>query len=103
MKVKTIKELGVSIEDLYSEKAQINVHLSDRPYVFHVVLCDSRKIPDCKISSWGANLWTRTRAGLLSKKYSRIQDLQTAIKKEIFQKVDTTGTIQFSLSQKIHR
>lgn len=97
----TIKELGVSLEQLYDNKFQLLVHLSDKPYTFHVVLKDLRGKIDCKLSSFGANLWTRTKAGLEYRKYKRIQDLQSAIKKEISTKVDTQGDVSFSLTSDI--
>jgi len=98
---KNIKDLEVTLEKLYNNDYQILIHLSDRPFVFHVLLKSFRNEIDCKISSFGANLWTRTRAGLDYRKYNRIQDLQTAIKNEIKRKIETKGEILFSLSTEI--
>ena len=36
------------------------------------------------------------------KKYKRIQDLQTALKKEVKRKIETNGNITFSLSKEIY-
>ena len=99
--VKNIKELGVTLEKLYNNDYQINVHLSDKDYTFYVLLKDVRDKIDCKLSSYRANLWTRTKAGLEYRKYKRIQDLQTAVKNEIRRKVDCVGEITFSLSNVI--
>lgn len=99
--VKNIKDLGVTLENLYNNVYQINIHLSDKPFTFHVLLKDLRGKIDCKVSSYSANLWTRTKAGIEFRKYTRIQDLQTAIKKEINRKIDTSGEITFSLSDVI--
>jgi len=100
-KVKNIKELNVTLEKLYNNDYQINIHLSDKPFIFDLVLKDIRDKIDCKLSSFGANLWTRTQAGIEYKKYSRIQDLQTALKKEIKRKIRTDGEVTFSLSYDI--
>jgi len=95
---KNIKELNININKLYNNDYQINIHFSDKPYTFHVLLKDLKGKIDCKLSSIGANLWTRTKAGLEYRKYKRIQDLQVEIKKEINRKIKTDGEITFSLS-----
>ena len=99
--VKNIKDLGVTLEKLYNNDYQINVHLSDKDYTFYVLLKDIKNKIDCKLSSYRANLWTRTKAGLEYRKYNRIQDLQTAIKAELRRKVNTNGVITFSLNNVI--
>tara|TARA_B110001469_G_C9605993_1_gene301295 strand:+ start:1116 stop:1433 length:318 start_codon:yes stop_codon:yes gene_type:complete len=99
--VKNIKELNVTLDKLYNNDYQINIHFSDKPYTFYVLLKDLRGKIDCKLSSYSANLWTRTKAGLDYRKYKRIQDLQVAIKKEISRKIDTDGEITFSISDVI--
>jgi hypothetical protein len=97
-KVKNIKDLSVTLDKLYNNDYQINIHFSDKPYTFYVLLKNLRGYIDCKLSSYSANLWTRTKAGIEYRKYKRLQDLQTAIKKEISRKIDTSGEITFSLS-----
>ena len=99
--VKNIKELNVTLDKLYNNDYQINIHFSDKPYTFYVLLQDLSGKIDCKLSSYSANLWTRTKAGLQYKKYKRLQDLQTAIKKEVSTKINTNGEITFSLSDVI--
>jgi hypothetical protein len=99
--VKNIKELDVTLEKLYNNDYQVNIHFSDSPYTFYVLLKSLHGKIDCKLSSYSANLWTRTKAGLEYRKYKRIQDLQAAIKKEIKLKIDIQGEITFSLSSDI--
>ena len=99
--VKNLKDLNISLDDLYKNKGQINIHFSDKPYTFYVLLLNLNNSIDCKLSSYGANLWTRTIKGMNYEKYSRLQDLQTAIKKEIKRKINTDGDITFSLSNVI--
>lgn len=96
--VESLKELNVTLDKLYNNDYQINIHFSDKPYTFYVLLQDLSGKIDCKLSSYSANLWTRTKAGLEYRKYKRLSDLQTAIKKEISTKIDTKGEITFSLS-----
>ncbi len=99
--VKNIKELNVSIDKLYKNDCQINVHFSNSKHIFYVLLKNIKDEVDCKLSSYSANLWTRTKAGTEFRKYKRIQDLQTAIKKEINKKIDISGDISFSVCNNI--
>ena len=98
---KSLSELNTTLDKLYNNECQINIHLSDKDYTFYVLLRNLRGYIDCKLSSYKANLWTRTQAGIEYRRYKRLQDLQTAIKKEIKRKVDTKGVITFSLSNVI--
>ena len=100
-KVKNIKDLNITLDKLYNNDYQINIHFSDKFYTFYVLLKDLNGKIDCKLSSFSANLWTRTKAGLEYRKYKRLQDLQSAIKKEINRKIETNGDITFSLSDDI--
>ncbi len=95
---KNLKDLGITLEELYNNEYQINIHLSDKPFRFYVILKDLRGKIDCKISSYTANMWMRTNAGVKYEKYSRLQDLQTAIKKIVYKNVDTKGSVSFSIS-----
>ena len=99
--VANIKELGISLNDLYANKKQINLHLSDSPYIFTLLLSDQIGQPDCKISSFGANLYTRTNKGINYEKYKNNATLQTAVKKQLKNKVLNVGEIRFSLSDEI--
>jgi hypothetical protein len=98
-----LSSLGISINSLYlAQDKQLNIHLSDKPYVFHVVLKDNRGNVDCKISSMGANLWARTLNGQNSKKYTTLQCLEKALISLIDKKVDTDGVITFSISNEVY-
>lgn len=97
----SIKDLGITLEELYKAKKQINIHLSNKPFVFHVVLLDRNGV-DCKISSFGANLWSRTSKGMESKKYNTIGGLQRALNILVNTKVETENSlIQYSLSDEV--
>jgi len=97
----TIASLGVTLEDLYkAEDKQVIVTLTDKPYEFSLVLKDYKGI-DCKISSFGANLWFRTNKGMKYEKYSSLSSLQRAVVNEIKTKVDTQGDIIFKLSNEV--
>lgn len=100
---KSISELGKTIDELYAEKKyertfEITVHLSDKPCTFGVILRDRHGF-DCKVSSFGANLWFRTRKGVNKERYSRIQDLQAAIVRRMREYVNFEGDITFSLNE----
>lgn len=97
----SIKELGITLDDLYKGEKQINIHLSNKPFVFHVVMVD-RKGVDCKISSFGANLWSRTPKGLEMERYNTIGGLQRALNILVNSKVETDNSlIQYSLSKEV--
>ena len=97
----SIKELGISLEQLYKGEKQINIHLSNKPFVFHVVMVD-RKGADCKISSFGANLWARTPKGMEMERYTTIGGLQRALNVLIKSKIETDNSlIQYSLNDEV--
>jgi hypothetical protein len=100
--MKNLKDLNVPLEDLYlALDKQIIIHLSDKPYTFHVVLRGRDNNPDCKISSFGANLFMRTNKGVNSEKYTSLSTLQTSLVKLIKNKVETSGSISFSISKDV--
>ena len=98
----SLAKLGVTLDELYNGNKQVKIHLSDKTYTFHVVLSDRKKQPDCKISSWGANLWARTNKGMKYEKYNSLTSLQTELVKLIKNKVDTIGDISFSITDDVH-
>ena len=95
----SLTSLGVTLEELYNPQIEIQivVSLSDKNYEFNVVLTSLMDKIDCKISSFGANLWTRTNKGINYEKYQSLSTLQSAIVKSIKNKVDTAGDIRFSI------
>jgi len=99
---KNIKDLPATLEELYNGEKQIIIHLSDKIYTFDLVLIDLHKKIDCKISSFTANLWTRTNKGINMEKYSSISILQREVKKLIKNKIDTNGEIYFSVSKNVN-
>jgi hypothetical protein len=98
--VNNIKDLGVTLNDLYCAKKQVNVHLSDSPHVYSLILKDRNGF-DCKISSFGANLYTRTSKGVRFAKYNTLGILQREVKKQIKRAI-SDGTVQFSLSNEVY-
>jgi hypothetical protein len=90
------------LTELYNGTKQINIHLSDKPYVFHLVLLGRDKEPDFKISSFGANLWARTNKGINRQKYNSIVGIKKAVKTLIKNKVETEGRITFSISNEVY-
>jgi serine protease inhibitor ecotin len=71
--MKNLNQLGVTLEELYlAENKQVNVHLSDKPYVFSLVLKGRDNDVDCNLSSFGANLYARTIKGVNRQKYQSL-------------------------------
>lgn len=102
MKTETIKGLEITLEDLYKGEKQINIHFSNKPFTFHLVLKDRHGI-DCKISSFGANLWARTKKGVDSEKYKTLGGLQRAVEMLIALKVETgESKIYYTLSDEVY-
>ena len=97
-----INSLGTNLDELYNGEKQILINLSDKLYQFHVVLKGRDNNPDCKLSSWGANLWLRTNKGMDSERYSTISTLQSALVKLIKSSVDSIGDITFSITSDVH-
>lgn len=97
--VNNIKDLGISLNDLYDNKKQLRIHLSDNPHAYSVILKDWRGF-DCKISSFADNIYTRTQKGVNSLKYNSIGRLQAELKKQIKRRI-SDGEVQFSLSNEI--
>jgi hypothetical protein len=97
-----IKNLGISINDLYSEKKQINVHLSDKIQVYTLVLVGRDKTPDFLLSSFSANYYVRSNKGMNRQKYNSIATIQATVKRLINKNIDTKGEIKFSLNNEIN-
>jgi hypothetical protein len=97
-----LTDLGIALDSLYDAPTkQIIVHISNKPYTFHVVLVDGKGI-DCKISSMGANLWFRTKKGLDFRKYKSFKALQNALINHITKYVEDAGDLSFSLSDEVY-
>jgi len=102
-----LKDLGITLDELYKPidgfypAKQINIHISNKDYVFHVVLVDVKGI-DCKISSMGANLWFRTPKGTNFEKYKSLNTLQKVLVGYIERYVDSIDNLSFSLSDDVY-
>jgi hypothetical protein len=94
-----LRELDVTLEALYNNEKQIEIHVADQPYVYSVILKDWRGF-DCKISSFGANLYTRTNKGVNSEQYNSLGALQTALKRKVKQRI-SDAEIQFTLTDDV--
>ena len=90
------------LENLYSGKKQINIHLSDKPYIFHLVLLGRDNEPDFMLSSFGANLWCRSNKGINRQKYTSLGGIKTAAKRLIKNKIKTNGKIKFSITDTVY-
>jgi len=101
----SLKDCGYTLDQLYENKAQILVNLSDKPNQYTLILNSSYSskeiIPDCKLSSFTANLWLRTKKGMNYEKYKSISSLQSAIVKLIKNNIDTEGDIEFGITEEI--
>jgi len=98
-----LSSLGVSLEELYAGiDKQIIIKLTDKNFEFHVVLIGRDSRPDCKLSSWGANLWMRTRKGTNCEKYKSFAALQRALINQIKHRVESQGEIIFQISDEVH-
>lgn len=93
--------MKTTLNELYEQKKQLRVHLSDKPFVFSVILIGRDNTPDCNISSWGANLYFRTLYGQTRKQYKSIRGIKRAVTNVVKQYVDTKGKISFSISDEI--
>ena len=99
--MKTIKSLGITLEQLYNEEKQIQIHFSDKDFICTLVLVGRDKTPDFLLSSFKGNFYCRTNKGMNREKYTTLKGIETAVKKLISSKVDTKGQITFSLSNDI--
>jgi len=94
-----LTELGVSLDELYlGETKQINIKVDNSPYTWHVILKGRDGNPDCKLSSFSANLWFRTPRGVTSTKYKQLSILQRELIRALESKIEIKGAIHFSIS-----
>jgi hypothetical protein len=100
----SIKDLGITLEDLYNNDVEksIQIALSDKPLKLQLVLTDLQNKPDCKISSWGMNIWARTNKGIICERYNTLQSLQSAIVRKIREVIESDGDISFELINERH-
>jgi hypothetical protein len=76
---------NVSLENLYNSRNSENPHrvkaiFKNSSYSYDVILDGRDGTPDCKISSFGANLYFRTQNGINRKKYANLKAIAKAVK-----------------------
>lgn len=96
-----IKDLGVTLEQLYNEEKQINVHLTDKNHIYTLVLIGRDKTPDFLLSSFIGNYYVRSAKGINRQKYTSLNGIQRAVKNLINKNINSEGVISFSLSDEI--
>ncbi len=79
-------KINVSLESAYNarrtnDEIQVQAKFAEHPAEFGVVLMGSDDTPDCKISSFSANIWFRTPKGENRQKYTSYKGLEQAIKR----------------------
>ena len=91
------------LTQLYSEQKQIEVHLSDKPHIYTLVLVGLDNEPDFKLSSFSANLWVRSNKGARRKKYNSIEGIKKAVKRLVNKNIETNGTVTFKIVDEVCR
>ena len=97
-----LKSLDITLEQLYNEEKQINVHLSGKNHSFVLVLIGRDKTPDFCLSSWTYNIYVRTSKGMNRQKYSSLKGIQKAVERLVFLKMGYDCVISYSLSNEIN-
>lgn len=97
-----IKDLNVSLEQLYNEDKQITVYLSDKDHNYTLVLIGRDKEPDFLLSSFMGNYYVRSNKGMNRQKYTTLKGIQKAIINLIDKNICSEGIISFSLSNEIN-
>lgn len=75
----------ITIQDLYDEKAEMQVKMDGHPANFSVEMVydlshyKDELEPDCKVFSFTANKWFRTKRGADGTRYKSISDLKKGI------------------------
>lgn len=93
-----IKDFDVTLDELYKGDKQVLINLSDKRYQFHVVMSSNGAKPDCKLSSFGANLWFRTPKGINYQRYGSLSALQSALTRAIGDRIETSGVITYNIT-----
>jgi hypothetical protein len=99
--MKTIKSLGITLEQLYNEEKQIVVLLSDKNYAISLILVGRDKTPDFLLSSFSGNFYCRTNKGVNRQKYTSLKGIEIAVKRLIKNRIDTEGEITFCVRDEI--
>ena len=80
-----VNENNFKLQETYDARAtgkeiQVQAKFAEHPAEFGVILLGSDKLPDCKISSFTANIYFRTQKGTNSEQYKSFKGLEQAIK-----------------------
>lgn len=98
-----IKSLGISLDELYSEKMQLRVHLTDSKHEYTLVLIGRDKEPDFLLSSWSGNYYVRSSKGMNRQKYTSLKGIEKAVLNLVKKHICDTSIISYSLSTEINQ
>lgn len=99
----SIKKLGITLDELYKEKMQLRVHLTNSKHEYTLVLIGRDKEPDFLLSSWGANFYVRSNKGMNRQKYTSLKGIEKAVENLVKKHICNTSQISYSLSNEINR
>ena len=101
-KCRQISDLDVTIDELYEGKKQISIHIEGSPYSPHIVMKGRDGRPDFKISSFGLNIWARSKKGVNYEKYRSLADVKNQAIRIIRKYIaDKDKVIYFSVSSDV--
>lgn len=98
----SIEKLGVSLEELYSEKVQLLVHLTNSKHEYTLVLIGRDKEADFLLSSWTGNYYVRSSKGMNRQKYTSLKGIENAVKNLVKKHICDTSIVSFSVSNEIN-
>lgn len=97
-----IKNLGVTLEQLYNEDKQLLIHIKGNPNAYTLVMKGRDKEPDFMLSSFSGNFYTRSNKGLNRQRYASLQGVENAVKRKVNKDIEGTETdISFSINSSI--
>jgi len=97
-----IKSLGISLEELYTEKMQLRVHLTDSKHEYTLVLVGRDKEADFLLSSFSGNYFVRSAKGMNRQKYTSLKGIENAVLNLVRKYICDTSVVSYSLSNEIN-
>jgi len=97
-----IKNLGISLEELYSEKMQLRVHLTNSKHEYTLVLVGRDKEADFLLSSFSGNYFVRSSKGMNRQKYTSLKGIENAVLNLVRKYICDTSVVSYSLSNEIN-
>ena len=97
-----LKDTKVSLDQLYNEQKQINVHLTNNENVYTLVLVGRDKEPDFMLSSFRGNFFCRSNFGLNRKKYKSIEGIQKAVQRLVNSRLDSDCVVSFTVRDEVY-